>query len=370
MWEHTPRNAVSESVSLFCRRSLLWSAARLRAAFRRPGARASETDSLSTHAGEKRRGDAPHSKALRAKWVLRCTVALTLVACDDAGKATKDAAPAKLWEEFSGEKALSHVAKLVEFGPRPPGSEAIEKSRIYITDELKAQGWTVTPQSFTDTTPRGPMTFVNLIATFEGASGARKATTFLLCSHYDTKVFDTETFVGANDGGSSNGILLEMARVLALRPALAAKMQLVFFDGEEAYVEFTQTDGLYGSRHFARELASAGTAHQFHGGILFDMVGDRDLKITLPPDSPAEMTLGIFAAAKALEVRDHFTYSTGGILDDHTPLNAIGIPVIDLIDFDYPPWHTPADTMDKLSAESLGIVGQVATRYVSELPAK
>ena len=281
----------------------------------------------------------------------------------------QEAGPAKLWEEFSGEKALAHVARLVDFGPRPPGSEAIEKSRVYITDELKTHGWTVTRQTFTDTTPRGPMTFVNLIATFGGAAGA-KTPSFLLCSHYDTKVFETETFVGANDGGSSNGILLEMARVLAMRPALAAKIQLVFFDGEEAYVEFTETDGLYGSRHFARELRQAGTAHQFHGGILFDMVGDRDLRITLPPDSPAEMTLGIFAAAKALGVRDHFTYAAGGILDDHTPLNAIGIPVIDLIDFDYPPWHTPADTLDKLSAESLGIVGRVAARYVSELPEK
>lgn len=296
--------------------------------------------------------------------------ALTLSACGGEKAASHDTGPEKLWEEFSGEKALAHVAQLVELGPRPPGSEAIEKARVYITEELKRQGWTLTRQTFTDTTPHGPMTFVNLIATFAGASGEKQAASFLLCSHYDTKLFETETFVGANDGGSSNGILLEMARVLALRPALAAKIQLVFFDGEEAYVEFTETDGLYGSRHFARELKRAGTAKQFHGGILFDMVGDRDLKITLPPDSPAELTLGIFAAAKALEVRDRFTYAAGGILDDHTPLNAIGIPVIDLIDFDYPPWHTPADTMDKLSAESLGIVGKVATRYLTELPAK
>ncbi len=291
-------------------------------------------------------------------------------ACDGANRAPQSAGPANLWEEFSGERALAHVARLVEFGPRPPGTEAIEKSRVYITDELKAHGWTVTRQAFTETTPRGPMTFVNLIATFGTASGEERVPTFLLCSHYDTKLFEAETFVGANDGGSSNGILLEMARVLALRPSLAGKIQLVFFDGEEAYVDFTETDGLYGSRHFAHELQRAGAARQFKGGILFDMVGDRDLKITLPPDSPAELTLGIFAAAKALGVRDHFTYATGGILDDHTPLNAIGIPVIDLIDFDYPPWHTAADTMDKLSADSLRIVGQVATRYVTDLTEK
>jgi hypothetical protein len=96
------------------------------------------------------------------------------------------------------------------------------------------------------------------------------------------------------------------------------------------------------------------------------MVGDRSLTITLPPDSPSEMTLGIFAAADALKVRQHFTYSPNGITDDHTPLNAAGIPTINLIDFDFPAWHTPEDTMDKISAESLAIVGSVALRYLLE----
>ncbi len=305
---------------------------------------------------------------MRRSFLLLCVC--LLAACEEAGRAAKGAGPEKLWAEFSGERALAHVARLVDLGPRPPASEAIEQARAYITEELQARGWTVTRQTFTDTTPRGPITFVNLIATYAGGAGNKATPSFLLCSHYDTKVFATERFVGANDGGSSNGVLLEMARVLASRPALAGQMQLVFFDGEEAYEEFTQTDGLYGSRYFAKELAKAGTAHQFRGGILFDMVGDRDLKITLPTDSPTELTEGIFAAASALQVRAHFTYAAGEILDDHTPLNAIGIPVIDLIDFDYPPWHTPADTMDKLSAESLRIVGAVATRYLAELPAK
>ena len=95
------------------------------------------------------------------------------------------------------------------------------------------------------------------------------------------------------------------------------------------------------------------------------MVGDKSLTITLPSDSPRDITIGIFAAADALGVRNHFSYD-GAILDDHTPLNAAGIPTIDLIDFDYPPWHTPEDTMDKLSAESLQIVGRVAARYLVE----
>jgi hypothetical protein len=100
------------------------------------------------------------------------------------------------------------------------------------------------------------------------------------------------------------------------------------------------------------------------------MVGDKSLTITLPPDSPPELASGIFAASDVLKLRRHFTYFDSDITDDHTPLNEIGIPVIDLIDFDYPPWHTPADTIDKLSAESLRITGVVAAYYLAELAFK
>ncbi len=294
-------------------------------------------------------------------WRCLMLVGFAFSAC---GGASRD--DALLWEQFSGENALGHVQRVVDFGPRPPASDALAKTREYLIEQLKNFGWNVTPQTFTDSTPVGKIEFVNLVATF-GTDVQRKPTpTFLLCSHYDTKTFTNARFVGANDGGSSTGLLLEMARVLALKPELARQVQLVFFDGEEAYVAFTATDGLYGSRFFAKQLATDAKAKQYKGGILFDMIGDRSLTITLPPDSPSEMTLGIFAAAEALKVRQHFSYSPAGITDDHTPLNAVGIPTIDLIDFDYPPWHTPEDTMDKLSAESLGIVGSVAVRYLVE----
>jgi len=259
---------------------------------------------------------------------------------------------APLWENFSGEKAFAHVQHLVDLGPRPAGSEALEKSRLYIIEQLKSAGWTVARSEFSDQTPRGKVTFVNLIARF-GTGEKKEAAQFLLCSHYDTKTFDTIRFVGANDGGSSTGLLIEMARVLALSPALAAKIELLFFDGEEAFENFTATDGLYGSRHFAQELHDSGKAKSVRGGILFDMIGNKS-------DSPAALTRNIFAAADALGQRAYFTYLDRGMTDDHTPLNEIGIPVIDLIDFDFPPWHTAADTLDKISAESLEIVGRVA----------
>jgi Zn-dependent M28 family amino/carboxypeptidase len=271
----------------------------------------------------------------------------------------------KIWEEFSGEKALAHVQQLVDLGPHPAGSDAIEKARDYIEAQLRHSGWQVTRQAFTDDTPRGKTHFVNLIARFGGDANP----SLLLCSHYDTKLFDTIRFVGANDGGSSTGLLLELARVLGQHPGEARKVELAFFDGEEAYENFSDTDGLYGSRYFAKQLQGEG-AKRFRGGILFDMVGDRSLGITLPPNSPSAVAHDLFAAAEALKLRKYFSYLDRDLIDDHAPLNAIGVPTIDIIDFDYPWWHTADDTMDKISAESLQIVGSVALYYLVEFGLK
>jgi glutaminyl-peptide cyclotransferase len=290
------------------------------------------------------------------------------------------ASEAKIWEEFSGEKALAHVQRLVDLGPHPAGSEAIEKVRDYIQEQLRHSGWQVTRQAFSDDTPRGKMHFVNLIARFSGDANPASPS-LLLCSHYDTKLFDAIRFVGANDGGSSTGLLLELARVLGQHPSLARKVELVFFDGEEAYENFSDTDGLYGSRYFARQLQGGGAkqparsatpsvAGGFRGGILFDMVGDSSLGITLPADSPPAMARDVFAAAEALKLRKYFSYLDRNLIDDHAPLNAIGIPTIDIIDFDYPWWHTADDTMDKISAQSLQIVGSVALYYLAEFGLK
>ena len=290
-------------------------------------------------------------------------IAFVSAVCADASHAAKT----NIWQEISGEKALAHVQRLVDFGPRPSGSEAIEKSRHYIEDQLSRSGWQVKRQAFTDDTPRGKVQFVNLIAQFRGQGNT--APLFLLCSHYDTKTFDAIKFVGANDAGSSTGLLLELARVIGQHPNLAAKVELVFFDGEEAYDHFSETDGLYGSRYFARQLQGS-SPKQFRGGILFDMVGDRSLDVTLPSDSPPEIARDIFAAAEALKLRSYFTYLDREMIDDHSPLNAIGIPTIDVIDFDYPWWHTADDTIDKISAQSLQIVGSVALYYLSEFALK
>ncbi len=287
-------------------------------------------------------------------------------ACQRAGGKVDSGAllQRKLWAEFSGGRALAHVEAQVAFGSRPSGSPALERTREYLVSRLQAVGWTVERQTFTDLTPRGPVEFTNLIARFKGDDAATPRA--ILCTHYDTKVFDDFRFVGANDGGSGTGALLEAALVLAMEPDLARCFELVFFDGEEAVGEWTLTDSLYGSRHYAKTLRETKRAGQFRFGILWDMIGDRDLDITLPLDSPSKLVRGIFAAAEAIGKRESFGFFKRGptIDDDHRPLNVAGIPTIDLIDFDFAAWHTAGDTLDKVSAGSLQTVGRTTLRYL------
>lgn len=270
--------------------------------------------------------------------------------------------PAQIAREINGDRAFADVQALVNFGPRPPATDALEKSRGYIAQQLERAGWKIARQAFTASTPRGEVQFVNLIATF----GSNAEPQFLIGSHYDTKLFENGAFVGANDGGSSTGLLIEIGRVFATHPQLARKLELVFFDGEEAFVSFTQTDGLYGSRHFAKELKASGATARFRGALVLDMIGDKSLGVTFPIDSPPAFVSGMFASAEALGLRNSFGYFGTAMLDDHVPLNEIGIPALDVIDFDYRPWHTLDDTLDKISAESLRIVGAVTAHFTAQ----
>ena len=284
--------------------------------------------------------------------------------------AAKTAAPgpAEIWKEFSGERAFEEARKQIEIGPRPSGTPEIDKARSLIEDGLRRNGWEVERQIFTDETPRGPVKFVNLIGRFSPAGKSpapRDTQRAIVCSHYDTKRFSTIRFLGASDGASSTGALIELARVLALDPALAAKIELVFFDGEEAYVQYTDTDGLYGSRYYASKLRESGRSAQFKFAILWDMIGDRDLTITLSSDSPPDLTRDILASADALGLRPNFGMYERQIYDDHVPLTRTArIPAIDLIDFDYPAWHTADDNLEHIAPESLQKVGAVTLHHL------
>jgi len=282
-----------------------------------------------------------------------------LVACHPGS----DAKPVPdIWTLYSGDRAFADVKALVDLGPRPAESAALEQTRQYIITEVEKAGWKIDRQEFKDETPRGTMKFCNLIATYGGDPTTQQA---IVCSHFDTKLFDAIRFVGASDGGSSTGALIELARTLAHDPGLARRVELVFFDGEEAFVQFTDTDGLYGSRYFSRTLRDSGRYKQFKFGILWDMMGPKNLEITLSPDSPPDLTRGILKAADSVNLRQDFTFFDREIYDDHVPmLHIADIPTIDLIDFHYPPWHTADDTLDKLGPESLRAVGAVTLYYL------
>jgi Zn-dependent M28 family amino/carboxypeptidase len=263
---------------------------------------------------------------------------------------------------FSGARALDYTAKAVAFGPRPDGSPAIAKLRSFIRRQLTADGWEVTADSFTAQTPDGPVPMENIIARSPGKSGTGIAIT----GHYDTKKM--AGFVGANDGGSSTGFLLELAGALRNRPH-TDDLYLVFFDGEEAVREWTDTDSLYGSRHLAERWTADGTARKLKALINVDMIGDRNFRLVWETGSAPSLRKLIWDTADSLGYSDAFPREGGPVSDDHIPFINAGVRAVDLIDFESQStfWHTPQDTMDKLSARSFEIVGQVVLKTMDAL---
>jgi Zn-dependent M28 family amino/carboxypeptidase len=251
-----------------------------------------------------------------------------------------------------GEAALRHVAHLVAIGPRPAGSPAAERTRAYIGDALGRLGIATEVRAFEAVTPHGPLRMANVVAVLPG----RRPDVILLGGHYDTKWFEGVHFVGANDGGSSTALLLELARVLAARPR-EYTYWVVWFDGEEARGSWTDRDSLYGSRHLAAALRRERRLPR--AVIVVDMIGDRELGIRRETSSAGWLTDLVWASAVRLGHGAHFLPHTMAVADDHAPFLAAGVPAALLIDFDYPPWHTAGDTLDKVSARSLGIVGDV-----------
>jgi glutaminyl-peptide cyclotransferase len=266
---------------------------------------------------------------------------------------------------FSGTAALDYTRQAVELGPRPDGSPAIARLRALIEGDLGKTGAQVTTDAFTAMTPDGPVAMENIIAKFPGKSGKAMAVT----GHYDTKKIPG--FVGANDGGSSTGVLLELAASLAGQ-ARVDDVYIVFFDGEEAVRQWTATDSVYGSRHLAEKWTADGTNARLKGLINVDMIGDRDLRLVYESQSAASLRKLVWEVAGSLGFGDAFPQSGGGAVDDdHVPFLNAGVRAVDLIDFDYGPnnayWHTKEDTIDKLSARSLETIGIVVMKVIEEL---
>ena len=200
---------------------------------------------------------------------------------------------------FDSSRAYEHLRRQVAFGPRPAGSTPLTQTRQYILTQLQTAGITVREETFDATTPLGQLRMVNLVATIPGRRPERIA----LATHYDTKLFREFRFVGASDGASSTAAVLELGRVLKARQN-EFTIELLFFDGEEAVVDWNRNnDNTYGSRRYVETAQKAGTLGGLKALVLLDMIGDRNLTIRRDSNSTPWLTDIIWASAAKLGYR-------------------------------------------------------------------
>jgi glutaminyl-peptide cyclotransferase len=253
-------------------------------------------------------------------------------------------------------RAFQYVKEIVANGPRPIGSPNHRKVEDYIVAHLK--GDEVENDTFTANTPEGKFPVHNIIAKFSGT----KDGIIVIASHYDTNYpLRNTSFIGANDGASTSALLLEFANQLRGKKLDGYSVWLVWDDAEEAVKSWTDADSIYGIRHLAEKWDADGTVKKIKAFLLADMIGDADLNIEHESGSTPWLEEVIYEAATRLGYQSHFFARTMEINDDHLPFLKRGVPSADVIDFDYGYdnvfWHTPQDTVDKLSPKSLEIVG-------------
>lgn len=301
---------------------------------------------------------------MRSRWILILVVVLALTG--GVGWWLRDRRVPEL-----GQAAYEQTAAILAKGPRPPGSAGLKAVREHVAAELQKAGWVTASQPFERNTPAGSVRFENLRARFSkgGDDPWARPVRGILCAHIDSKKFEDIHFLGADDAASACAAILVIARSLAEeKPEQAKNLELVFFDGEEAYgPNITPLDGLYGSRHYANQWRARPDKPAF--GILLDMIGHAGLSIRLSTDTPAELQERVFAAAKAENAEKHFGMALGTITDDHVSLNFAGIPTVNLIgEFGRGGWwHTPSDNMKIISAKSLDISIRVTRRLLDGL---
>lgn len=270
--------------------------------------------------------------------------------------------------DFDGKQAFEMLRKQVEFGPRVPGSDAHSKCLDWMVTTLKQHAPHVETQPFTATYKGKSLRMTNVVARFN--PGAKKQV--VIAAHWDSRPtadeeprlqFRNKPIDGANDGASGVAVLLELARVFSKR-APTVGVQLVFFDGEDLGPAIDNM--LLGARHWGEKLKEPKPAF----GILLDMVGDKDLFVPVEPygyEVAKAIVKKVYGMAERLGLSKTFPFELGPqVIDDHVPMNQAGVPTIDLIDFDYPHWHTLEDTLDKVSADSLHKVGTLVEAVLRE----
>ena len=279
--------------------------------------------------------------------------------------ATVAAAPApETTGGFDGARAYKHVEQLVAIGPHSAGSEGIHRAQAYVIGQLKSFGCPVDEQDFHASTPVGDVAMKNIVVKIPSDD----PNIILLASHYDSKRIDN--FVGANDGGSSTGVLLELARILCARKN-PATLWLVFFDGEEAFnFNWADPDHTYGSKELAARLALSGDIRHVKAMILADMVGPANPVYKRESNSTGWLTDIIWSTAARLGYGNAFVNQSNAIEDDHMPFLERGVAASDVIDFEAPVleyWHTSRDTLEKIDPRTLAITGQVLLESLPEV---
>jgi glutaminyl-peptide cyclotransferase len=265
---------------------------------------------------------------------------------------------------FDGARAYKHVEQLVANGPHPAGSDGIRRAQDYITSQLKSFGCPVEEESFhSGSTPVGDVAMKNIVAKIPSAN----PNIILYGSHYDTKRMPN--FVGADDAGSSTGVLLELARLLCARKN-AATIWLVFFDGEEDFNPNWGDTNTYGSRELAASLALSGDLKRVKAMILVDMVGPTSPVYKRETNSTPWLTDILWSTAARLGYGRVFVNDGEAISDDHISFLKRNVPSMDIIDLDVPYWHTTEDTLDKVDPRTLAITGHVLIESLPELEKK
>jgi len=274
------------------------------------------------------------------------------------------APPAETTGGFDGARAYKHVERLVAIGPHPAGSDGIRRAQAYITEQLKSFGCPVEEQDFHASTPIGDVAMKNILV----KSPFENPNIILYASHYDTKRIDN--FVGADDSGSSTGVLLEFARIVCARKN-AVTIWLAFLDGEEAFnMQWVDPDNTYGSRQLAASLALSGTLRRVKAMILVDMVGPASPVFKRESNSTPWLTEILWSTAARLGYEKVFVNETSSVDDDHFPFLARDVPAADIIDLEVPYWHTTNDTLDKIDPRTLAITGHVLIASLPELEKK
>ena len=258
--------------------------------------------------------------------------------------------------QFDGKRALDYTRQFVAVGPRWIGSPGHAKAEAFLKTQFRRDQ--LEEDTFTTNTPAGPMEMHNFIVRFPG----KKDGVIVLASHYETNYPLRDIhYIGANDGGSTTGLLIEMANYLRGKTLDGYSVWLLFTDGEEAIKSWTDADSVYGSKHLAEKWQADGTLKRIKAFILADMLGDRDLDIQRDLNSTPWLEDLIYQAASEYGWQSYFFENKTSDEDDHLPFVHRGVPCADLIDLDYgynnAYWHTAEDTMDKLSAKSLTIAG-------------